>query len=366
MMEEERFYEFEGYKFKVISYREAEILLRDFKLEGIDEELYDISNDELRFPSENEKNFFLLAEENVKLQKFQLDIGNEEFGIAGFIFLKDLIVEQYIMHYDTDYSPMFAVAGNLKAKNISLSGNIFFVNGDIDCECLYGIQNNGELYINGLLSTDLLIAKDFRMYIGELDSYALINTDCMVVYDESYTGDGLYVLYPTTCKASDVMLSEIEEELFRSVYFPNNTQILEYFIENKSVSDKKKLKKLHSSFKDAELTEIFDKVYNNPKREKDKGTIEEENGDSYFTFIPDDENKKHICFLRGSSFNYQFDVVQNLDEERFEIYHTLWNKDFTESESVGYIVDESFDTNRDPIIEATIYAFYNAVEKLLD
>ena len=58
--------------------------------------------------------------------------------------------------------------------------------------------------------------------------------------------------------------------------------------------------------------------------------------------------------------------MQNLDEERFEIYHTLWNKDFTESESVGYIVDESFDTNRDPIIEATIYAFYNAVEKLLD
>ena len=365
MKNNDEFYELEGHKFKVISYKEADKILGDFGLEGTDVELFDVF-DEVRFPEEKENNFFLLAEEDVTLEKFQMDIGNEEFGIAGIIFMKNLTVKQYIMEYDTDYSPMFAVLGDLKTKNISLGGNLFFVNGDVDCECIYGFYNQGELYVNGLLSTDLLIAKDFRIYIGELDSYALINTDCVAVYDESYTGDGLYVLYPTTCKASDVMVDEIKDELFWGTYMPDNEKITEYFLENKSVIDKNKLKNLHASFNDAELTVIFDKVFNNPKREKDNGTIEDENGDSYFTFIPDDENKRHICYLRGSEYNYQFDVVQNFDEDRFEIYHTLWNKEFTESESVGYIVDESFTVNRDPIIEAVIYGFYCAAEKLTD
>ncbi|MFC3561403.1 hypothetical protein [Pedobacter jamesrossensis] len=130
---------FEGITFKVINLAEADALignLTDFK----GEQIYNVFEDTWRFPSYQENCFFLLTEEDVTLEKLDLDYSTEENSdvfILGFIFLKNLKTDKYILACDTDNSPALIVLGNVETVNIHLFGNVHYIGDGLQCDTLW-------------------------------------------------------------------------------------------------------------------------------------------------------------------------------------------------------------------------------------
>ena len=123
--------EFGGILFKVINQQDAHAIigdLTDFK----GEKIYDVFEDTWRFPAYEKNAFFLLAQEDVEVDKFALSYSTEaveNIFILGFIFSKNFTASRYVLAYDSDNSPAMIVLGNLIAPHIHLFGNIHYIGG---------------------------------------------------------------------------------------------------------------------------------------------------------------------------------------------------------------------------------------------
>ena len=96
--------EYSGIIFKVITLREADAYLSDLTW-GTKDEQYKVTP----FPYPPDEGYYLLAEEDVICERFDADREDApaDLHVAGFIFLKNLTIKQYLMSFDLDVSPFF-------------------------------------------------------------------------------------------------------------------------------------------------------------------------------------------------------------------------------------------------------------------
>lgn len=157
---------FQGTRFRLIDLHEANRFIADLTdLQG--DKLYDVYGDTWRFPHYNENAFFLLAEEDVVMEKLELEYNTDthpDIFILGFIFKQNLVVQKFLCAFDTDNSPALIVLGKLVAQNIKLFGNIHYVGAGLRCENIWGVYNHGGLYVKGKTVAAFVYADDMQMY----------------------------------------------------------------------------------------------------------------------------------------------------------------------------------------------------------
>ena len=175
-----------GVTFKVITLREADAYLSDLNWDTKDDQ-YNVAP----FPYPPDEGYYLLAEEDVVCEKFDVDWEDapEDLCVAGFIFLKNLTSQQYLMSYDLDVSPFFVVLGDLKAVNIGLWGNTHYVGGNLDANLLYGKYNHGSLFVRGHATCFCVVSDDFEMFFGGLNTYAIVDDIGRIKKITTYKGE---------------------------------------------------------------------------------------------------------------------------------------------------------------------------------
>ncbi|WP_099221609.1 hypothetical protein [Listeria costaricensis] len=161
---------------------EFEVVPRAF----IDEILNELSDEvpEIGFGYQEEGQYFLVACENAHLEKLYLTpdlpvletIGGSDLFV-GFVFLKDLHIDEYLEAYDTDFSPSLTVFGDLKVRQAFLGGNSFYVHGDLTAFIVYGEYNHGMLYVNGILHAKAIIMQDMACFASRIEAEILYDTD---------------------------------------------------------------------------------------------------------------------------------------------------------------------------------------------
>lgn len=202
---------YHGISFKVINRQQAQTLLPNITdMVGL-EKLYNI-NDEWRFPMYDEGGFFLLAEENVVTETFEMDYsvpGVDELTVLGFIFLKDLHVQSHILAFDTDNSPILVVFGDVQCPHIHLFGNIHYLGGHVTTQLLWAKYNHGELYLNGSIDAKVILADDMNVFIRKLGHVkALISIMGMNIYLKKEQGDE-WEQTGSTHELQDIFLPEV-------------------------------------------------------------------------------------------------------------------------------------------------------------
>ncbi|WP_239253889.1 hypothetical protein [Listeria ilorinensis] len=166
----------------IVEGQEFEIVPRAF----VDEILNELPDEvpEIGFGYQEEGQYFLVARENVQLKKLYLtpDLPElEAFGnvtlFVGFVFLKNLKIDEYLEAYDTDFSPSLTVLGDLHVRQAFLGGNIFYVQGDLTAFIVYGEYNHGMLYVNGILRAKAIIMQDMACFANQIEAEILYDMD---------------------------------------------------------------------------------------------------------------------------------------------------------------------------------------------
>ena len=209
---------FGGVNYKVINHHQAQDLIGNLK-DFHGNPLYDVFDQNFELADSEGKGYFLLAEENVNVEKLELDINIEGFGdfvIMGFIFQKNLSVKSHILAYDSDYSPVLIVLGKVEVFNIHLFGNRHYFGSGLLCNTLWGSYNHSELFVRGKTIAGLVYADDMLMHFEDLDgTVAIINSgkpdillmlpfqkgDGSIGYEENYI--------PSTHKLSEIVFDQL-------------------------------------------------------------------------------------------------------------------------------------------------------------
>lgn len=180
--------------------------------------LYDI-RDEWRFPSWHENAYFLLAEEDAAAENFQFDYSIDslpDITVLGFIFLKDLKLDTYLMAFDTDNSPAIIIHGDLECPNIHLFGNIHYIGGKVTSRLIWTKYNHGELYLNGSVDAKVILADDMPVFIRDMIRIpALVSRIGMNIYLKG--NDEEWLQQPSTHSLEDVFFPELCEESYGEI-----------------------------------------------------------------------------------------------------------------------------------------------------
>ncbi len=205
---------FSGVTFKVINRLSAhEIIgnLTDFKSQKI----YDVFEDTWRFPDYEENPVFLLAEDDVDMDSFEMDFSTEEHSdifILGFIFKGNLNVAKFISSFDTDNSPALIVLGKTTTVNITLFGNVHYLGSGLQCDTLIGEYNHGELFVKGDLIAWLIYSDDMLLHFERFtDVQAIVSANrpdiliCSNVTDTDGSVITVENYLPSTHKLSDIV-----------------------------------------------------------------------------------------------------------------------------------------------------------------
>lgn len=118
--------------------------------------------------------FFVVYDNDVVLEKLSLDNYIGEKFIEGYIFKQNLEVKNQILATDTDYSPFLLVMGNVKCQGVLMAGNNFYIDGNLECNSIWGIYNHGSLTVKGSLSTQFLYTDEFNLEFGAINELAFI------------------------------------------------------------------------------------------------------------------------------------------------------------------------------------------------
>ncbi|MFD2940391.1 hypothetical protein [Flavobacterium notoginsengisoli] len=292
---------FSGVTFKVINRHEAhEIIgdLTDFK----DQKIYNVFEDTWRFPNYEENPIFLLAEEDVEMDSFEMDFSTEEHSdifILGFIFKGNLNVAKLISSYDTDNSPALIVLGKTTTVNINLFGSVHYLGGGLQCDTLAGEYNHGELFVKGDLTAWLVYSDDMLFHFERFtDVQAIISNNrpdiliCSNVQDTDGSIITVENYLPSTHKLSDIVEdSFFENSDYNEEILGNN--YLEIFKEGLSILDyDKKDKYMYTDFRSQFIYMV--EVLSENEELKENGKIVRHISGTTYLFIPFDyEGKKY-------------------------------------------------------------------------
>lgn len=206
--------EFSGVTFKVINRHEAQTIIGDLT-DFNNQKIYNVFEDTWRFPDYEDNPIFLLAEEDIEMDSFEMDYSTEQHSdvfILGFIFKGNLTVNRFISSYDTDNSPALIVLGKTTTINITLFGSVHYLGGGLQCDMLIGEYNHGELFVKGEMTAWLIYADDMSMHFESFNNVqAVINAgrpDVLICSRLSDTDGSVVIIenyFPSTHKLSDIV-----------------------------------------------------------------------------------------------------------------------------------------------------------------
>lgn len=291
---------FSGITFKVINRHEAhEIIgnLTDFN----NNKIYNVFEDTWRFPDYEENPIFLLAEDDVEMDSFEMDFSTDEHPdifILGFIFKGNLAVAKFISSYDTDNSPALIVLGKTTTVNINLFGSVHYLGGGLKCDSLIGEYNHGELFVKGDLIAWLIYTDDMLFHFERFtDVQAIISAGrpdvliCSNVQDTDGSVITVENYLPSTHKLSDLVDDAFVENSNGNEILGNN--YLDIFKEGLSILDyDKKEKYLYADFRNQFINMV--EVLSENEELKENGKIVRHISGTTYLFIPFDyEGKKY-------------------------------------------------------------------------
>lgn len=292
---------FSGVTFKVINRHEAHNIigdLTDFK----NQKIYNVFEDTWRFPDYEENPIFLLAENDVEMDLFEMDFSTEEHPdifILGFIFKGNLTVTKLISSYDTDNSPALIVLGKTTTVNINLFGSVHYLGGGLQCDTLAGEYNHGELFVKGDLKAWLIYSDDMLFHFERFtDVQAIISANrpdiliCSNVQDTDGSIITVENYLPSTHKLSDIVEdSFVENSDYNEEILGNN--YLDVFKEGLSILDyDKKDKYMYADFRSQFINMV--EVLSETEEQKENGKIVRHISGTTYLFIPFDyEGKKY-------------------------------------------------------------------------
>lgn len=338
---------FNDVHFKVINSAEAQGIiggLTDFK----DELLYDFFNDTSLLPDE-ENAVFLLAEEDVQMEKLELNSNTEKFGdicIAGFIFRKNLSVNRYINAENIDNPPALIVLGNVVASNIILSSNVHYISGSLTCNSLVGNSAHGALYVKGDVTAWLIHSYEMAIHVARLHAVQAIH--CMpyisiliILQDEQENIITMENYFPDTHFLSDIVNDDLvekgeygEEKLRDDYYGTPGRSLLSL--------DEKAVRYHYTNFRE-QFVAMVNALSTTPKAKADSRIVgfdatglytfmvSNYEGETIYRLSMLDEEQYHI--RRSGIFNMQANVItllmEYLDENGEAKYQ--WSGDETTS-----------------------------------
>jgi hypothetical protein len=292
---------FSGITFKVINRHEAHNIIGDLT-DFSNNKIYNVFEDTWRFPDYEENPVFLLAEDDVEMDLFEMDFSTEEHPdifILGFIFKGNLTVAKLISSYDTDNSPALIVLGKTTTVNINLFGSVHYLGGGLQCDTLAGEYNHGELFVKGDLTAWLIYTDDMLFHFERFtDVQAIISAGkpdiliCSNVQDTDGSVITVENYLPSTHKLSDIVDDAfIENSSYGNEILGNN--YLDVFKEGLSILDyDKKEKYSYANFRNQFINMI--QVLSETEELKENGKIVRHVSGTTYLFIPFDyEGKKY-------------------------------------------------------------------------
>ncbi|WP_286969359.1 hypothetical protein [Flavobacterium sp. UBA4854] len=320
---------FSGITFKVINRHEAHNIigdLTDFK----NQKIYNVFEDTWRFPDYEENPIFLLAEDDVEMDLFEMDFSTEEHShifILGFIFKGNLTVSKLISSYDTDNSPALIVLGKTTTVNINLFGSVHYLGGGLQCDTLVGEYNHGELFVKGDLIAWLIYTDDMLLHFERFtDVQAIISAgrpDILICSNVQDTDGSIITVenyLPSTHKLSDIVDDAfLEFSSYGSEILGNN--YLDIFKEGLSILDyDKKEKYSYADFRN-QFINMVDILSENEELKENGKIVRHISGTTYL-FIPFDyEGKKYsqISEEISNGFNIRMRALWCHDDEEIMI-----------------------------------------------
>ncbi|CAI2768141.1 conserved protein of unknown function [Flavobacterium collinsii] len=247
---------FAGVAFKVINRHEAHTIIGDLT-DFNNQKIYNVFEDSWRFPDYEENPIFLLAEEDVEMDSFEMDYSTEEHPdvfILGFIFKGNLTVGKCISSYDTDNSPALIVLGETTTVNITLFGSVHYLGGGLKCDSLIGEYNHGELFVKGDVTAWLIYSDDMWMHFERFTNVqAIINISRpdILICSNLTTDDGSIITVenylPSTHKLSDIVNDSFIEQTQYGTAILGNNYYEEVFKKGLSIIDYGKTEKYQYS-----------------------------------------------------------------------------------------------------------------------
>ncbi|CAA9198634.1 DUF6892 domain-containing protein [Flavobacterium collinsii] len=321
---------YNGFDFKLISLHEAHELLKDLKdLEG-KEYLYDVF-DFYSFPVDVTKGgYFLLAEEDVVLSKLELE--GEVFElqettseihdlyILGIIFLKNVMVESHIYTPWDDFSPALIVMGDLKCRNIHLSGNTNYIEGSLYCEFLFA-ENPGNLYVKDKFKGDCIVADAMQCYFGEIVTIAIVSMYCIYSYNKIMDSEGNIQkqmnFYPDTHFLEDVLKAEIIYNDGTGSRWMINSKVLDDWItKGKSPIDRNKDFQ-YQILTDTSISPRFNAIFNQELLLSENYRITDDETNHTYAFTSFEWNGKpyrEISCSEEDVFGYRARILHSIEE----------------------------------------------------
>lgn len=291
---------FSGVTFKVINRHEAHTIIGDLT-DFQDQKIYNVFEDTWRFPDDEENAIFLLAEDDVEMDSFEMDFSTNEHSdvfILGFIFKGNLKVAKYISAFDTDNSPALIVFGETTTVNITLFGSVHYLGGGLKCDSLLGEYNHGELFVRGDVTAWLIYSDDMLMHFERFTNIqAIVNInrpDVLVCSNVTDTDGSILTVenyFPSTHKLSDIVNdSFIEDSSYGEIL---GNYYYDVFKEGTSIIDYDKTEKYsYTNFRD-QFKNMVDVLSEN-ENVKNDGTFTKLISDTAYSFIPFDyEGKKY-------------------------------------------------------------------------
>ncbi len=214
---------YKGISFQVITRGQAKAYMPALTdLPDIESKLDDPWDDQ-RFPIFHENAYFLLTEENITIGKLELGYkipDRDDIIVLGFIFTGSLQVQSHILAFDTSSSPALIVHGEVHCPCIHLLGNRHYIGGNVTTDVLWTKYNQGELYINGSIDAQVILADTMPVFIRQCGRVgALISRMGMNIYcktgnewlQQPATHDIEELFLPTICitnEDGDTVLNE--------------------------------------------------------------------------------------------------------------------------------------------------------------
>ena len=359
-----------GVTFKVITLREADAYLSDLNW-GTKDDQYNVAP----FPYPPDEGYYLLAEEDVVCEKFDANWEDaaENLHVAGFIFLKNLTSQQYLMSFDLDVSPFFVVLGNLKAVNIGLWGNTHYVGGNLDANLLYGKYNHGSLFVRGHATCFCVVSDDFEMFFGDLNTYAIVDEIGRIKKTIEYKGENGEALtavlaYPATHGLDEVFIDSIYVAEDDGGYGGHYVAVCENMQANTTCIDMQKIQAPIAHFR-ANVTHDFEQLFKHAHFKTENSWMSypyEHTTDIYF-FANQSESgtlsiaykNKHYCYKKMVMLSPKKGLKKLLGKgAEIDLYLDYYEQD-NDTEKLGFAL-----TPDEICLEAfqVIYAFRCAIK----
>lgn len=319
--------EFAGITFKVINRHAAHDIignLTDFN----NQKIYNVFEDTWRFPDYEENPVFLLAEDDVEMDSFEMDFSTEEHQdifILGFIFKGNLSVTKLISSFDTDNSPALIVFGETTSVNITLFGSVHYLGGGVKCDALLGEYNHGELFVKGDVTAWLIYSDDMLMHFERFtDVQAIISVNrpdiliCSNVTDENGAVITIENYFPSTHKLSDIVHDSFIETSDYDTEILGNNYHEEAFKEGLSILDYDKTEKyMYVNFREKfiEMVKVLSEL-------EYIGRISKESEGNEYSFIPFEyEGKKYSQISEDiqNGFNIRLRALWCHDDEEITL-----------------------------------------------